>query len=536
MKNEHKNYIDECVDIVYTKKKGRYCVTTRDVEPGECLFTEKPYCSILLPEFQCYFCEVCFKKLYNDIDETFHYFNIQPCSECPSVIYCSEICKDKASFHKYECKYMEDVMYNLGIAHLAYRIVNTTNFEILTNYASVNLDKVEDLNNYFRAENEGVYEQVYRLLTHEEETHIDDLFKYALTSVLLGKHYMKCLNNFNKTDLKLVSSLVLRHLLQTICNAHAITGLQDENNENLITNDREQVRYATAIYPKVSLLNHSCDSNILSSFKKDTNLIVIKSSRKIGKNEEIYNCYGPHYLKMNLFERRQSLLEQYRFECDCNACLTQLNSFNGQQESNIGLKCIKCKSERVTFSGQAKNVLVTCSSCNTENELADYFLKFDNFKTYLNKLDLSNETSLNLVDKLLKNYKDYLLIDDDFNITINENSKLNSNISALYLTYSNGIDALARQCCNRGNFQKAAGLIQKNVNLLSKIYDKNDKSVVELAHELFKLAEIQCNCNQFKTALNNLNEAIIIAESVYSKDNQILCDFYELKKNIISIL
>ena len=149
------------------------------------------------------------------------------------------------------------------------------------------------------------------------ETHVYDLFKYTMTSILLGMFYFKSNTLIINNDLILISSLILRFLLQSICNAHAITHVSENENDfnQQITYNREQLRYATAIYPKVSLLNHSCMPNVLSTFNENSTIIVVKASKQILPGEEIFNCYGPHYLKMNLLERKQSLLDQYRFDC-----------------------------------------------------------------------------------------------------------------------------------------------------------------------------------------------------------------------------
>ena len=43
-------------------------------------------------------------------------------------------------------------------------------------------------------------------------------------------------------------------------------------------------------------------------------------------------------------------------------------------------------------------------------------------------------------------------------------------------------------------------MIMKNRNKLN-----NKENNVELAHEFFKLAEIECNCNEFVNALNSID-------------------------------
>lgn len=63
-----------------------------------------------------------------------------------------------------------------------------------------------------------------------------------------------------------VSGILLRHMLQLICNGHAITRLQlaDDGCQKLVT--EYQCRVATAIYPSASMMNHSCDPNIINRY------------------------------------------------------------------------------------------------------------------------------------------------------------------------------------------------------------------------------------------------------------------------------
>lgn len=68
-----------------------------------------------------------------------------------------------------------------------------------------------------------------------------------------------------------VCALLLRHIAQLVCNAHAITKLDsDRNSANLSVDhyntvvSESQQRIATAIYPSASMMNHSCDPNIIN--------------------------------------------------------------------------------------------------------------------------------------------------------------------------------------------------------------------------------------------------------------------------------
>lgn len=69
-----------------------------------------------------------------------------------------------------------------------------------------------------------------------------------------------------KSVLCLVGGMILRHIAQLVCNGHAITKLdisQPENENQEVLTER-QVRIATAIYPSASMMNHSCDPNIIN--------------------------------------------------------------------------------------------------------------------------------------------------------------------------------------------------------------------------------------------------------------------------------
>jgi hypothetical protein len=63
-----------------------------------------------------------------------------------------------------------------------------------------------------------------------------------------------------------VGGLILRHIAQLVCNGHAITKLDktfpEVENQEVLT--ERQVRIASAVYPSASMMNHSCDPNIIN--------------------------------------------------------------------------------------------------------------------------------------------------------------------------------------------------------------------------------------------------------------------------------
>ena len=137
----------------------------------------------------------------------------------------------------------------------------------------------------------------------------------------------------------LLAIALLHHLLQSICNAHAITGLVEDTRSGTATSTLHQTRLATAIYARVSMLNHSCEPNVMSSWRRDGRTIVLRASRSIAANNEVLNCYGPHYRKMDVATRQQSLIDQYRFTCRCEACVREMKTNDANRK--WPLRCIK---------------------------------------------------------------------------------------------------------------------------------------------------------------------------------------------------
>ena len=75
-------------------------------------------------------------------------------------------------------------------------------------------------------------------------------------------------SDLSLTDSAYIGGLLLRHICQLVCNAHAITRIQanegdDDDQCTSIVSTTRQVRIATAIYSTTSLTNHSCEPNVI---------------------------------------------------------------------------------------------------------------------------------------------------------------------------------------------------------------------------------------------------------------------------------
>ena len=518
----HKKYVhmSNKLDVKYTRENGRFCVINKsscpsDIETGEILFHEKPYCSILLPEYQSFYCENCYKELICD-KNNFKYLNIEFCDDCVNVVYCSTACKlESNKYHKYECSILS-LLHDLGIAHLAYRIISKTSFEMLSAIYKERVEESRPLEAYYNSQElykSSDYETIFNLVTNSSQTHLEDLFQYTITSILLSKLYSL---NEKKEDISLIATLLTRHIQQTICNAHAITKLRNIpiDDSSSSTYSYEQVRYATAIYPTVSLMNHSCSPNVICSFQVDSNEIIIKSSKKISVTDEdtqIWNCYGPHYLKMNYQERKDVLSEQYHFTCECKFCSVESDSFKLDENNfrKFGFKCLNCK-----------KLLRDCDRCSSKVNLNDYTLKLNKIKYLLARDDWKN------LNECLSHFEVIFMNVDEYRV-----GKDNIQNPVYMINYCKLLDRLARISCESMNFELAITHLGKSIHLLKCIY--NEEFNVEIAIEIFKLSEILCNCGKFEIALSRVNEAIEINDKILNKNSQLSEQLNALKKSII---
>ncbi|CAJ0956926.1 unnamed protein product [Ranitomeya imitator] len=142
-------------------------------------------------------------------------------------------------------------------------------------------------------------------------------------------------------EVQILGSAILLHMLQLHCNAQAVTAIHEEYEESttsLVARSNSS-RLATAIFPVLSLLNHSCDPNTSVSFQGRS--VMVRASRAIRKGEEVLHCYGPHKLRMK-FEKRQTLLkDQYFFTCRCDVCTLEQTLTD---DTVTDFCCLKCHS------------------------------------------------------------------------------------------------------------------------------------------------------------------------------------------------
>lgn len=115
-----------------------------------------------------------------------------------------------------------------------------------------------------------------------------------------------------------------------IMNAHTISGIEvipsdahiSPRNFHLVT----EVNFIfSAIFPKTSILNHSCNENARNFFNGRT--LRMFAQCDIPKNAEVSNSYGPNYKTDPTDVRQSILMERYHFQCVCAKCTTNDETF-----------------------------------------------------------------------------------------------------------------------------------------------------------------------------------------------------------------
>lgn len=179
----------------------------------------------------------------------------------------------------------------------------------------------------------GVYDvtsylPIFHLLSHEpkqdEETLCKSKYMNALKALFLKqllKEYSNFLNdnpttpgcsNDEKEFEDFIASLILKHLESIKYNAISLSRLSRDN--------QKSEAYAAAVYPVISLCNHSCDPNCVPV--RDPNHLVtsLVALKFLPAGQELTITYKPLYTHVKTKDRQNFLAENYRFVCKCAAC------------------------------------------------------------------------------------------------------------------------------------------------------------------------------------------------------------------------
>ena len=361
---------DHC-EVVFSPECGRYLVAKCDIKPGEIILVEKPYASVLLPEYRWSHCQHCMSRT----------ISVVPCLHCSAALYCCEACRDEAwaTYHRAECRCL-DLIFSSGVGkfgHLALRTVAMETLAWRMEYKQKldagEYDGVPDIlkgcndNGKYVADD---YNAIYRLVTHSQDRAVHDLFRRSVMAVFLTRCLQRCgYFDENKTtgdpevDVTYIGGLILSHLQLLPCNAHEISELQLDRNAVATS---VSVEIGAGIYSTLSLFNHSCDPAVVRHMYAQT--CVSRAIKTIYAGEEVADNYGTHFALQVKAERQEKLNSQYFFTCGCVACREDWPMYVSETPSTPVWKCQHCR--KPMKRGESTGI-VTCRDCNSRRSVSD---------------------------------------------------------------------------------------------------------------------------------------------------------------------
>lgn len=415
---------------------GRFVLSGEKITKNEAIYREKAFAFI---------------PVYNgddNLSDSYHCQNCAlvncfpfPCYDCSRASYCSPKCREEhQTIHQYDCAgYKMNLLRQIGIAQLALRcllvglppaLAKLQHRKGLT--ARGFLAEISTISDFS-------YKDVCNLVSNFDKMDKQDCVRYGLTGTMLSVYlaerttFMTDMRRQRKEMFKsedewkkLVTVLLVKHMGQLVCNGHAISDVElvrpIEHRSYILGKSRialthinrcmAATRAFTAIFPTVSLLNHSCDPNIYNKF--DGMYLTIYAARDIAKNEQIYNCYGPHFKQMYGSARRDVLKQQYHFECKCSRCVADKKAPFESVDVFYRYICSICGHSilmdpvdcqwwnRITNDEYIKGFKEDFQCVRCQNQLALNPFSFREF--LIQGSDYANDSKPELLDKMLSYY------------------------------------------------------------------------------------------------------------------------------------
>ncbi|XP_028277123.1 protein-lysine N-methyltransferase SMYD4 isoform X2 [Parambassis ranga] len=534
-------------NVGYNVEKGRHLVAVETIAAGEVILIDRPYSCVLIPGMEevkgkggqqdaetevlfgtehrrCHFC----------LTET---LSPVPCEGCSYSRYCSTSCQQEAweEHHRWECPLAADLMVMGVMSQLALRVTLKAGMK--------NVQKArEQIGDEQKMSapsclNSDSYLRVFHLLHHinRQSPHLRFLCAVTIATLYLklsqagpppiswnlssptaaisqSAEHVPCTTDW-KSEQLLMGSAVLRHVLQLKCNAQAVITMQDTGTANLPVQSSCEIRIATAIFPTLSLLNHSCCPNTSLAFStgstakpsdlsahicgsKDEHrnkdhgpgavIVTVRANKVIGPGQEILHCYGPHSSRMVTKERQHLLYEQYHFLCQCEACSQQQQEEvkEGRQQCSgtrgsphkSGLLCFKCKGslKKSTENGEPM-FLCSRSSCGHRMSPSDVSRRLQEMRVNL-------ETAHGLMERDRPGEALRLLerTRSESGLILEETHPLQGELA----------DATARAYATMGDWNNAASHLEQSAAAIGAQYGEDS---IELGRQLFKLAQLHFN-------------------------------------------
>ncbi|VDN97053.1 unnamed protein product [Rodentolepis nana] len=315
-----------------TIENGWTLVSTRDVSAGDILMVEKPWVMSLWKERTKY-CYFCCRRCHN----------LKPCSGCPHVGFCSEECEVNAknpdetpnggNKHIYDCHGLCPLITIGGFStHIAFNSLAKVPMNKLLDYiCSTGSYEVPFFNLFLLFPLMNIHNLSLSSFRVEEVTrHSKEGKQYEECAGYPMEWFDESENTFTDPSstprpkvipASWVAACMLYHIMAARINAFEIS---ESIRRNPPSQYRKVEEFGTAIYPTISLINHSCYPNVSIKFS-DRGEAFLFASRPIHAGSEILLTYAHLFYLLPTKNRRDLLFKNYHFYCKCCACENDWN-------------------------------------------------------------------------------------------------------------------------------------------------------------------------------------------------------------------
>ncbi|XP_020659091.3 protein-lysine N-methyltransferase SMYD4 isoform X1 [Pogona vitticeps] len=546
------------VSLAFSLCKGRHLVAAKDILPGEILVKEEAFVSVLRPGKgllsqgsagaaldgqlapEDLHCHHCLKAVLASV----------PCQSCSYAKYCSPQCAQLAwnGYHSRECS-LGGLLLLLGVfCHTALRavlvagfaqvrrLVKQSHIESLAEAPGPGMVTEGDLASIPGCDAEGRYSSSYQttfsLLAHTDRHSPELRFLCSLSVAGLCKAFeapdLEAIVDEKdasgsqeeppaagaSSGLEVLGEAMLRHMLQLPCNAQAVVTLSASGSEEGPVTGNEEIALATALFPVISLLNHSCDPNTSVAFSGRT--MEVRASHPIPFGQEILHCYGPHHCRMGASERQERLLSQYFFECQCRSCSKELNpSSKGIPSAQPSLFC--CPACHLPMQGQG---MLCCSSRTCKTQVLE-----ETFQLQLRDLQRLTQRALKLLEQGEAGKSMELLQKCQM-----EAKKF---LSPVHLLMGEIEDHMAQAQATLGRWHEASGHLRSSIRVVEAHFGS---SSIEVGQELFKLAQVLFNGCAVSEALEATEKAEVLLSLHLGSQSAQVQELQEMKACLEDLL
>lgn len=324
--NKSYQSIANCLEVKINNKYGRHIITNKSLSVGDIVAIEDPVYKVIKSDERystCYANNV-YQRCANCLLENL--LDLIPCTFCTKTMYCSSECREYsfAHYHKFECPIIDDLLRS-GIKHVILRMflrgLSAFNHDVNKFEAYIKQNNSGKNLTFFDIENPANNEKEVFLATLSLASNEAIMHKSLDFEELFEKSAM--LNSLWTSNKSFISSILQKLTIVGNRDVHGIgawslkqNGIEEHNEPKNPTQYQQLI--GNACYLFSSLLNHSCAPNIKRLNVNCKNVIIV--SRPIRAGDQLFDSYRQNFNLLSKHERQESLIKDYGFVCDCEAC------------------------------------------------------------------------------------------------------------------------------------------------------------------------------------------------------------------------